>query len=179
MTLPASRNRTYAPNSPVRSADLNDIQDNIVGGKHGDKILTIAATAGEVATAAGGAWNLAAGFGVVGHAWVSPSLANLSVSFSLPLHIGDRIKSVRALVKDTAGGHTLDMQLVKSTSTFTQTQIGTTQTSAGDGSDQTLSVSGLTATIASGNFYYVVVGNNDTTVTTHRIYGVEVTYDRP
>ena len=30
MALPISRNFTYAPNDPVRSADLNDIQDQII-----------------------------------------------------------------------------------------------------------------------------------------------------
>lgn len=33
MSLPQSRNRTYDPTSPVRSADLNDLQDCIIGGK--------------------------------------------------------------------------------------------------------------------------------------------------
>jgi hypothetical protein len=32
--LPTSRNRTYNPDSPVRSADLNDLQDAIVETKH-------------------------------------------------------------------------------------------------------------------------------------------------
>lgn len=35
MTLPLSRNTTYAASAQVKSADLNDIQDQIIGGLHG------------------------------------------------------------------------------------------------------------------------------------------------
>lgn len=35
MSLPESRNTTYAPDSPVKATDLNDLQDCIVEGKHG------------------------------------------------------------------------------------------------------------------------------------------------
>lgn len=40
MSLPASRNTTYAGGSQVKSADLNDLQDKVVdlnGGKHGTR----------------------------------------------------------------------------------------------------------------------------------------------
>ena len=40
MALPISRNFTYAPNDPVRSADLNDIQDQIIA-FHGEKTIVI------------------------------------------------------------------------------------------------------------------------------------------
>src|ERR1041384_5909428 len=43
MTLPASRNTNYTPASPVKSQDLNDIQDCIIGGKCGDRTLVIGA----------------------------------------------------------------------------------------------------------------------------------------
>lgn len=36
MSLPLSRNTDYTPASPIKSVDLNDIQDCIIGGKHGD-----------------------------------------------------------------------------------------------------------------------------------------------
>jgi hypothetical protein len=36
MSLPFSRNTTYTPASPIKSVDLNDIQDCIIDGKHGD-----------------------------------------------------------------------------------------------------------------------------------------------
>ena len=35
MPLPLSRNRTYTSISPTNAADLNDLQDCVIGGKHG------------------------------------------------------------------------------------------------------------------------------------------------
>jgi hypothetical protein len=46
MTLPISRNTTYGPGSPVKSSDLNDIQDAIVGAKYGDLPWTTSAIKG-------------------------------------------------------------------------------------------------------------------------------------
>lgn len=45
MTLPVSRNNTYSDASPVRSADLNDLQDCIIAGKHGAITLSLGAAA--------------------------------------------------------------------------------------------------------------------------------------
>lgn len=39
MALPASRNRTYSATDPVLSADLNDLQDMVIGGRHGALVL--------------------------------------------------------------------------------------------------------------------------------------------
>ena len=39
--LPLSRNTTYTPASPVKSADLNDVQDMIIGAKHGSITMGI------------------------------------------------------------------------------------------------------------------------------------------
>lgn len=33
--LPLTRNRTYSPATPVNSQDMNDLQDMVIGGKHG------------------------------------------------------------------------------------------------------------------------------------------------
>lgn len=43
MSLPSSRNTSYSASSPIKSADLNDVQDCIVAGKHGIKYLSIPA----------------------------------------------------------------------------------------------------------------------------------------
>jgi hypothetical protein len=41
MSLPSSRNTTYTAGSPINSVDLNDIQDCIVGKKHGAQEINI------------------------------------------------------------------------------------------------------------------------------------------
>ena len=51
MSLPASRNSDYSPAAPVKSQDLNDIQDCIVGGKHGD--VTLCADAADAVAVTG------------------------------------------------------------------------------------------------------------------------------
>lgn len=43
MNLPGSRNTTYGASSDVLSADLNAIQDCIIGGKYGNQTLVIPA----------------------------------------------------------------------------------------------------------------------------------------
>jgi hypothetical protein len=43
MPLPSSRNTTYSASSPVKSADLNALQDCIVGNKHGSMPVHIGA----------------------------------------------------------------------------------------------------------------------------------------
>ena len=40
--LPTSPNTVYVPGvTPVKANDLNDVQDCIVGGKHGDAVIPI------------------------------------------------------------------------------------------------------------------------------------------
>jgi len=41
MALPVSRNRTYGPGSTIASADLNDLMDQVIDGKHGALSLMI------------------------------------------------------------------------------------------------------------------------------------------
>lgn len=46
MSLPTSRNTSYTTDGPVKSVDLNDLQDCIVEGKHGLRYQCIPAIAG-------------------------------------------------------------------------------------------------------------------------------------
>jgi hypothetical protein len=100
------------------------------------------------------------------------------------LDVGHRIKSVSARIQDTSGaGNTITMHLVKSAVTTNwfsgSSQVGATQTSAANGTVQTLTLSGLTQVINSFEFYSVVLRANGTSFTNHRIVGVQVVYDRP
>lgn len=89
MTLPISRNTTYTPASPVKSADLNDLQDCIVGNKHGVRTLTVL---GDAFNPDGGTF---AGFGSTGrNVWTFAGPPNDRVSAWVPLHAGDRILTV-------------------------------------------------------------------------------------
>lgn len=115
--------------------------------------------------------------------WYGPT-ANMEVVFPIPLKVGDRIKSIAARIQDTSGaGNTITMQLHKSAPTTSfvsgSAQVGATQTSAASGLVQTLTLAGLTATLASFEMYNVTLRANGTAFTNHRILGVQVTYDRP
>jgi hypothetical protein len=84
MALPTSRNSTYAPGAGVvKAADLNDIQDAIIGGKHPEFGYPIAAS----------------GFSNDGGTqtfdfdrWLGVGLAVASLSM---MRVGDRITKVR------------------------------------------------------------------------------------
>ena len=45
MALPDSRNTTYTAGLPVKAADLNDLQDAVIGRKHGELELWVPASA--------------------------------------------------------------------------------------------------------------------------------------
>jgi hypothetical protein len=139
--------------------------------RHGSRTALIAAAAGVAHPVSATSWQL------VGY-WLVPTAANEYVEFPLPLAIGDRLASVNVRVRDTSGGHTLSMDVKKVDNTGTFTALGSTQTSAGDGTNQTLSVSGLTETAATNSYYLVQIVTDDATCTTHRVYGVQMTFDR-
>lgn len=89
--LPISRNTTYAADSPIKAADLNDIQDCIIGRKHGDVTMVLSPFVGFVADTAP-ALTVGGGPGGAPGVLTSTGSAKLYVPFSLL--VGDRIKSV-------------------------------------------------------------------------------------
>ena len=161
--------------------------------KHGDRTLQLPASAGipvnfngglsgQPATGATG-WQYARSDAVFAQFWYTVASTH-EVAFPIPLAVGDRIKSVSARIQDTSGAtNTITMYLYKSVALPSfisgSARVGATQTSAGDGTVQTLTVSGLTQTIISFEMYNVTLRANGRTCTTHRVLGVQVTYDRP
>lgn len=150
--------------------------------KHGDRTLILPAAMGCAAGDAAGTdrWAFSHSNGAIADAWVGTGTGtNNILGFAIPLRVGDRIKEVRAFIRDTSGGNTVSMQIRKSSNTDGNVQLGSTQTSAGGGTNQTLAVTGLTETLASTEYVHVNVAADTTTDTTHHVYGVEVVYDRP
>ena len=161
--------------------------------KHGDRTLQLPASAGTPVNVSGGlsgqpatgatGWQYTRSIGVLAQFWYGP-VSPQEVLFPITLQVGDRIKSVSARIQDTSGGtNTITMYLHRSvaSSSFTSgsAQVGATQTSAGNGTVQTLTLSGLTQAINSFEMYNVSLRAGGTLCTTHRILGVQVTYDRP
>ena len=52
--LPLSRNTTYVPAAPIRSLDINDMQDMIVGASHGSIVIPIPAASWQPLAGGGG-----------------------------------------------------------------------------------------------------------------------------
>lgn len=102
MALPVTRNTTYAATDPVKSADLNDIQDQIIAVANGRRnaykkviSLTMASEglAGGDLTISGSRINL---FQIPGSAVV--------VNVGLDLEVGSRLLEVVLFASKTAGG---------------------------------------------------------------------------
>lgn len=84
MALPTSRNTTYAADSPIKSADLNDLQDTVVGMKVPLHYLHLPAAA----------WQARAGGGAVlgDHVWTFSGVSELVCPLVLP--VGTVIASI-------------------------------------------------------------------------------------
>lgn len=150
--------------------------------KHGELKLSLPAFSGlPIYTGAIQGWDPFQSIAGAACYWATPGNGE-DVVFAIPLKVGDRIKRVDVFVQDTTGGHTISIYLHRSDATDDlitgSVLIAGPTTSAGDGSRQTLSLTGLTATIATSQFYHVIVRQNSATSTTSRVVGVEVTYDR-
>lgn len=164
MTLPLTRNTTYAALSQVKSADLNAIQDCIVSGKHGTKTEVIPLI-GITQTA------------------VAPtntiSLTNpnfVVIPFRIP--VGSRITAIRVGCIDSATGPT-KLQCALYDISLGGASPGTLSTaSAGTGAQQTIQVTGLTSDVAAGHVYGVYVARSTGTATC-TINNVEIDYHRP
>lgn len=83
MTLPLSRNTTYAASDPILAADLDDIQDCIIGRKHGTIEITVPACAFVLQTG-----TITIGAGVVTFGAVS------IINAPLQLPVGTKISTV-------------------------------------------------------------------------------------
>lgn len=107
MALPTSRNTTYTPAAPVKSADLNAIQDNLIsayGDVHGDRTLVLPGIPNFTNQCA---WDL-------GNGWVASSGAPWTALYNLFLPIGKRIKSL-AIQRYGTGGSSMNLILRKVT----------------------------------------------------------------
>jgi len=94
------------------------------------------------------------------------------------LHAGDRITRVDVFIKDNATGTTQITASVKKLTTTTGSAATITSAgSVGNGTNQTLSMTGLTETVTAGTAYYVFATQSAANQVFY--YSAEVTYDRP
>ena len=102
-----------------------------------------------------------------------------NTGFDISLPIGHRIRAIRVFIQDSVTGPTTyNFTLDSITSAGTHTTIGTSNTSAGSGANQTLTLSGLTTTITTLTSYSVSIVNVAGAASS-KIYGAEVDWDAP
>ncbi len=114
MALPLTRNTTYADGSPALAPDLNDIQDCIITGKHGDRVLIVPACAFQIHAPAA---NIAAGTipSCDGKQWEFATVSGLlgGISAPLGLPVGKRIKSVDWVLNKASDATAMVLRLRK------------------------------------------------------------------
>ncbi len=153
MALPVTRNTTYAPNDPVLSADLNDIQDQIIALAAGrrvsyKKILSLTN------------WVEIGGTSDVtiqgGRLTVSTPGGTRAVDGGLEFEVGDRLDEIRCFLrsKSAAGNFTMTLyRAARADSVLSQVTIGTvTITAVGEAA-----LTGLAEVIAEDVRYYLTL----------------------
>lgn len=166
MSLPTSRNTTYAPDSPVKSTDLNDIQDCIAGAGHGTVNICVPGISGvrdaNWATASNRIVSTAAG----------------TVLFPFQLREGDRIKNALVYRYGDGVADITDIDVYVIAADGTATNITTSPISV------TNPAAAVTATVVAlddttldfGESVYLRVVVNAANI---RIYNVVLEVDRP
>ncbi len=120
-----------------------------------------------------------------GSYWALGNSTSDTLYASLPLDVGDRIKSVKLwLDKNSDNTNTITFELFRSdpaASGGVATSLGTaTNSGAANGITTQPTISGLTTTVAVGHAYAVAVYQSDSSPSSSDfIFTVEVTYDRP
>ncbi len=177
--LPTSINTTYTPNTPVLSADLNDIQACIVGPKHPLLTRRIPATAGVPISSSGAPAAGSYSAAVVGP-WKATGAAQV-LYVPLEVYTFQRIVNVRANVS-CGTTDVIQMELWRMTMSPGggpgQHQLGSTQTSAGHGTPiETLSISGVNELPSSVNANYFVTLTASSFANAPTVYGLELDLD--
>jgi len=174
MTLPASRNTTYAAGAQVKSADLNDIQDCIISSKQAARTMLIGAPEGMSSQSVGTPLS----FSTIGRSWSFGTSVEF-LFFPIRVITGDRVTGWKLFLNKSSATGTITGQMQKvEPSTGTITSIGSAATnSANNPGFINLPITGLTETATIGFYYFVRVQGGG--VTGDQCYGCEITFDRP
>lgn len=169
MPLPDSRNTTYTPSDPIKSVDLNELQDCIVNHAHGDLVVVVGAIEGADIGASGT-------FNENPLYWKAGVSVDL-LTIPLPLKVGDQLKSITH-VHWSGGAGSKEFEVYKQTSTGAYTLLvswGDTYDPA-DGSVVTRVQTGTAYKLLAGEKLYIRY------ITSHvndRYYQAVVTFNRP
>lgn len=164
--LPTSRNNSYAPGSPVKSTDINDLQDCVIDGKHGTVNICVPGI-----------------FGVLDGNWSTATNRIVStgagtVLFPFQLREGDRIKN--ALVYRYGDGAAditdIDVSVIAADGTATVITAAAVSVTNPPASVAPTVVALNDTTLAFGESVYMRIVVNAANI---RIYNVVLEIDRP
>ena len=168
MTLPLSRNTTYASGDPIHGNDLNMIQDAIIAGQIGASELSLHPFSGEADFAN---WNTSDGAYIV-------SAAAASFNIGIPLKVGDRIKSIKVKVYGEAP-NTADITAV----TLYKLTSAMAQSSLVSGSSANVTAAWQTVTIDPADYVLLTEESLILTIAVNaagiRLGTISVFYDHP
>lgn len=165
--LPGSRNTTYGADAPVKSADLNDIQDCIIGNKHPELEICLFAT--DFSAEGLGTRNV----NQAGYVTMTVGGGNDRLFAPVRVPVGKRITTCEVFYDGAADGATLTPKLRKQIlSTAAQADVVAGAADTGNGVESQV----LTAnhTVLAGNAYFVEVLVNSGV---HRVHGAKVKFD--
>jgi hypothetical protein len=163
--LPLSRNTTYIPGSKVKSQDLNDLQDCIVGAKHGEIELNLS----PFTFVTDGTWQVQSTVFFADDGYIRSNAAGRMV-IPIPVREGQRLKSVvfarygnaaanitsANVYRMTKGGVVTDLNVAPvsvaaAPAAWADTTVDVTDTVAADGDVFWLNVAASAANIRVGS----------------------------
>lgn len=175
MALPLSRNTTYAPSAQVKSADLNDIQDQIID------IWGKVVAAGEIVISASDAQIQAVAAGANVYNAVNDEItmgtAQHRANFPIPLPVGHRILNI---TYSFFGGNTNAKNCTLYRKSGTPGTAATIESTIAptDSGEATATDSAINYTIATGVRIFAQF-QAAAASTTDRVSQIKVTYDIP
>lgn len=174
MALPASRNTTYGAASAVKSADLNAIQDCIIGKKFGDTKRMIPGAVGVA--------NSNTTREVNGYSNEIESSGATTITWPITFDVGDRIKSVKVTVLGNGVADITALDVIKingasGAGTYTSTSLFNVVPAPNTPATLTEIICDCTDTvIAAGDTIFVGMVINAAGI---KVYRLEVLYDHP
>lgn len=175
--LPLSRNTTYTAAAPVKSVDLNDLEDSIIGAMHG--LITVpcsifgALNIGVAAAPVSFTHSIVADIAADAIATAEP----LAVAIPLPrLPNGTRIVNVRVYLKDVASQPVVGVSLRGGNRANSSGADAVTQNSAASGATQTITLANVDHDVGASALGapYVYLSTLTNATGTYSIYAVEI-----
>lgn len=185
-TLPFSRTTTINTGDPLPAALVNEIQDNIVGDKHTDRVLVIMGT--EFCVSEGAPTRTSPGGNPSAAEWNMPTTTPGSLVVDLGLPVGTTVTSTKVSYnRNSTGSAELFMSAFKISIGDGGSSVGQVGAGAGQSDTSTTGwgireiMDGVGFTVASGFSYFFKIrgpNNGGTFSASPKVDAIRITYHR-